>query len=215
MPEAGGAAIGGDAAVVGREVVLRILGGDPALQRVAVQADRVLRGTGPPGLADARALGDAHLRLDDVDAGDLLGHGVLDLDARIDLDEVESSAVGIHQELDGAGVRVTGGAAELQRRLAERGALRVVQIRGRRPLDHLLVAPLHRAVALEQVDQVAVAVAEELHLDVAGALDQLLQVDLVVAEGGLGLATALADLLLQLLRPRSGACRARRRPSWP
>ena len=34
------------------------------------------------------ALGDADLRLDDVDAGDDFGHGVLDLDARIDLDEV-------------------------------------------------------------------------------------------------------------------------------
>ena len=49
------------------------------------------------------ALGDADLRLDDVDAGDHLGDGVLDLDARIDLDEVELAGVGIHQELDRAG----------------------------------------------------------------------------------------------------------------
>ena len=58
----------------------------------------------------ARALGDADLRLDDVDAGDLLGHRVLDLDARIDLDEVEFAGVGIHQELDGAGADIVGGA---------------------------------------------------------------------------------------------------------
>jgi hypothetical protein len=49
------------------------------------------------------ALADADLRLDDVDAGDLLGDRVLDLDARIDLDEVELAGVGVHQELDRAG----------------------------------------------------------------------------------------------------------------
>jgi hypothetical protein len=39
---------------------------------------------------------------------------------------------------------------------------------GRRLLDHLLVAALQRAVALEQVDRIAVvAVAEHLHLDMA------------------------------------------------
>ena len=51
----------------------------------------------------AAALGDADLRLDDVDAGHLLGDRVLDLDARIDLDEVEGAGIGIHQELDRAG----------------------------------------------------------------------------------------------------------------
>jgi hypothetical protein len=43
-----------------------------------------------------------------------------------------------------------------------------------------------------------VLVAEDLHLDVAGAQDHLLEVALAVAEGGLGLAPALADLLLKL-----------------
>ena len=38
---------------------------------------------------------------------------------------------------------------------------------------------------------VAVRVAEHLHLDMAGALDQLFEIDLVLAEGGLGLALAL------------------------
>jgi hypothetical protein len=46
---------------------------------------------------------DMDLRLDDVDAGHLLGDRVLHLDARIDLDEVELAGVGIHQEFDRAG----------------------------------------------------------------------------------------------------------------
>ena len=49
------------------------------------------------------ALGDPDLRLDDVEPGDL-GHRVLDLDARIDLDEVELAGIGVHQEFDRAGV---------------------------------------------------------------------------------------------------------------
>ena len=53
--------------------------------------------------AEVAALGDPDLRLDDVEAGDDLGDGVLDLDPRVDLDEVERAGVGIHQELDRAG----------------------------------------------------------------------------------------------------------------
>ena len=50
-------------------------------------------------------------------------------------------------------------------------------------LDDLLVAALHRAVALAQMDDVAVVVGEHLELDVARPLEEFLHVDLVVAEG--------------------------------
>jgi hypothetical protein len=95
--EAGRAAIGGDAAVVGDEVLVGILGGDPALHGMAVQLDIVLRRNARFRRRRSHGRRDVDLRLDDVDAGDLLGHGVLDLDARIDLDEVEFAGVGIHQ----------------------------------------------------------------------------------------------------------------------
>ena len=54
-------------------------------------------------------------------------------------------------------------------------------------LPDLLVAALQRAVALAEMDGVALAVAEDLHLDVARLLEVLLDVDGVVAEGGPGL----------------------------
>src|SRR2546429_413539 len=44
--------------------------------------------------------------------------------------------------------------------LAERGR----EIPGRRDLDHLLMPPLHRAVALPQVNEVAVFIPQDLHL---------------------------------------------------
>ncbi len=106
--EAGRAAIGGDAAIVGDEVLLGIFGGDAALQRVAVQPDVLLRRHARFRRADGKAVEDVDLRLDDVDAGHLLGDGVLDLDARIDLDEVEFAGVGILQELDRAGADIGG-----------------------------------------------------------------------------------------------------------
>ena len=107
-------------------------------------------------------------------------------------------------------------AADLERRLAELRARRLIEIGRGRALDHLLVAALDRAVALEEMDQVAVRVAEDLHFDVARAAHQLLEVDLVLAEGGLRLALGGCDGVesLSSLFDRR-ACRARRRPRRP
>jgi hypothetical protein len=58
--------------------------------------------------------------------------------------------------------------------------------------------PLHRAVALVQVHGVAVGVGQDLHLDVLGPLDVLLQEDLAAPEGGGGLALGLHQELAQL-----------------
>ena len=128
------------------------------------------------------------------DTGDRLADGVLHLDAGVDFDEVERAGVRVHQELGGAGTEVRGGAGEAYRRGAQRLACRLVEVGRGRPLHHLLVAPLHRAVALEEMDHVAVGVAYQLHLDMAGAAHQLLQEDLVAAEGGLRLAAPGRDL---------------------
>ena len=57
-------------------------------------------------------------------------------------------------------------------------------------LQHLLVAALQRAIALAEMDGVAPAVAEHLDFDVARPLQIFFQIDRVVAEGGLGFASA-------------------------
>ena len=79
----------------------------------------------------------------------------------------------------------------------------VVEVRRRRALDHLLVAALHRAVAFEEMDDRAMLVGEDLHLDMTGALDQLLEIDVVLAEGGLRLALCCRDVADER-RPRRG-----------
>ena len=64
----------------------------------------------------------------------------------------------------------------------ERAALLGREARCWRLLDHLLVTPLHRAVALEQVHDLAVPVAEDLRLDMPWSRQIALQKDPIVAE---------------------------------
>ena len=65
---------------------------------------------------EARARGEEDLGLDEVDAGDFLRDGVLDLEAGIGLDEDEGlgagTAGGVDQEFEGAEVAVADGAGE-------------------------------------------------------------------------------------------------------
>src|SRR5207248_11693991 len=76
----------------------------------------------------------------------------------------------------------------------------LVYRRRRRLLDQLLVAPLDRAVALAEMDDVAVRVREHLHLDVARVDDQLLDVDVRVREVRLPLPPRALERLLPLRR---------------
>ena len=73
--------------------------------------------------------------------------------------------------------------------------------RRRALLDHLLVAALDRALALAEVDHVAVMVAEDLDFDVAGALDQAFDVDFGAAEGALGFAGGVAEGGFEVVLP--------------
>jgi hypothetical protein len=53
--------------------------------------------------------------LHEVDAGDVLGHRVLDLNARIHFDEVELAGRDVFEEFDGAGVLITDGSTDRER----------------------------------------------------------------------------------------------------
>jgi hypothetical protein len=134
------------------------------------------------------ALRDLDLAAHQVDAGDHLGDGVLHLDARIHFDEVPGAGIGIHQELHGSGVVIAGGARQLDGGFGQRAADGIVEAHGGRHFHHLLMPPLHGAIALIEVQQVAGAIAQDLHLDVAGALDVALQKHRIVAERRAGLA---------------------------
>ena len=194
--------------VVGRQDA-RVLGlrrrrdGDAALHGPVFGLDGRLREHGAdvaPG-RDGRerlAPGDAQLTAHEVDARRELRDRVLDLDARVDLHEegprgrvVEAPA---DEELDGARVGVARGPRQVQGARRERAPQLLAQVARRAPLDDLLVPPLHGAVALEEVDAVAVRVPEHLDLEVLGVLDELLDEDARVPEGRRGLARAALEV---------------------
>ena len=97
--------------------------------------------------------------------GHELGHRMLDLEARVQLHEVEA-ALWAEEELEGAGVPVPrcrharSTAASISSRSARRDRRRG------RFLDQLLVTALDRALALAERENAALPVREDLHLDV-------------------------------------------------
>ncbi len=108
------------------------------------------------------------------------------------------SVAALDQELDGAGALVADRLRERHRRFAHLLAQRRAHARRRRLLDDLLVAPLQRAVALEEMHDVAVAVAEHLHLDVARLHHDLFDQHASIAERALGLALRRRQQLRQI-----------------
>ena len=137
---------------------------------------------------------------------------MFDLEARVHFDEVEPIVVR-QEELDRSGVHVADRRGSFAGCPGEPGAHRGSEAGGRRLLDHFLVSPLQGAVALEQVDRAAVAVGEDLHLDVAGPRHQLLDQEATVPEGGFRLARCRIERLAQfgfgIDAPQSPAAAAR------
>ena len=116
---------------------------------------------------------------------------MLHLDAGVDFNKIEA-AVGRDQKLHRAGIDIAdilhepdGGGADFSAQLFR-------QAPGRRHLHQLLMAPLHGAVPLEQMDDIALPVTEKLHFDVFRTDQQFFQVNLVTAEGSGGFRFGLA-----------------------
>ena len=96
----------------GQEAAAGVLAVDPELDGVRVRLG--------VGVVEALAVGDAELLADEVDAGDLLGDRVLDLEAGVDLEEGDVPVLA-DEELAGAGADVAG---LVQDRLGRRGPAR-------------------------------------------------------------------------------------------
>ena len=76
----------------------------------------------------------------------------------------------------------------------------VVSVEARRGalLDQLLVATLHRALALAERKHMALLIGHNLHLNVVRRRDELLHVALAVAKNGLALGTRLDERLCRI-----------------
>src|SRR5690606_17368838 len=105
----------------------------------------------------------------------------------------------VHEELERASVRVLHGPGGIDHGRPQLAALPVGQGRRWRLLDQLLVAALNRTLALAEVHDVAVVIAEHLDLDMPRRLDVLLEVHVADAKGRFGLAHRGPERLGQVL----------------
>ena len=152
-----------------------------------------------PEVGQGLAGRDPHLRLHQVDVGDLLGHGVLDLDPRVHLDE------------DVVARRGRAGTPPCRRcgsrspgRTARRPRTSAPRIAGSRLGAGAISTTFWWRRCTEQSRSkrwitLPCAVGEDLHLDVPRVDHRLLDEDRRVAEGALGLAHADLDRLAQVL----------------
>ena len=69
---------------------------------------------------------------------------------------------------------------------------------GRGFLKHFLVSPLERAIALPQMDRVAIAIAKYLKFNVARIAEIFFKINRRIAERGLGLGACLEHLRFKL-----------------
>ncbi|MCY1213453.1 hypothetical protein D9M72_252340 [compost metagenome] len=133
------------------------------------------------------ATGNANLPGHQVEAGDGFGDRVLHLQAGVHFHEEEVATL-IQQEFHGAGTDVADGLGGAHGGFTHGAAQFRRQAGGGRFFDDFLVAALDGAVALVEVQAVAVAVGEHLDFHVARLEDVLLHQHARVAEGGLGFA---------------------------
>jgi hypothetical protein len=94
--------------------------------------------------------------------------GMLDLDAGVHLDEVELAI--LIEKLEGARAAIADPLAGVHAGLADAAALRRRDAGRGRFLDDFLMAALHGAVALAQMNGVAVGVGQHLDFDMAGMI---------------------------------------------
>src|SRR5574343_1885246 len=154
-----------------------IFGVDAAFDGVATEFDITLL------VAQLLAEGDANLFLDDIDAGNGLGHRMLALDAGIHLDEVELTV--FVQEFEGPGTTVADLAAGIGTKFANAADQTGRDMRCRRFFDHFLMTTLHGAVTLAQINRILVLVGQHLDFHVARVFQEFFHVDRRIAESRL------------------------------
>ncbi len=192
-----------------RAEALGVLGVDPAFDGMAGEADLGL------AIAERGAVGDAQLLAHDVDAADHLADRMLDLKPRVHLDEKEFAV--LVEKFEGAGAAIAERRASHRRRARRSGSRSVgVERRRRRFLEHLLMRALQRAVALAEMNDAALAVAEDLDLDMPRPVEIMFEIDLAAPEKRHPPRAARSAAYGRVRRGRGRpSCRGRRRPPPP
>ena len=177
----------------GQEVVVGVFGANAGLDGMALDAQLVLT------QRQRLATGHTQLPLDQVQASDGFGHRVLHLQAGVHLHEKELHGFGLvisrllDDKFDCARAHIVHRFGRRHRSSAHLRTQGFGHAGGRGFFEHLLVAALHRAVALKQIYAIALRVAKHLDLDVAWALHILFDQHRIAAKAVEGFALATRE----------------------
>jgi hypothetical protein len=143
------------------------------------------------------ASGDGDLQFDEIEAGDLLGDRMLDLEAGVHFEKIKIE-IGVDEKFDGACVGVSACARETDGGIAHLFAEVGSHDRRRCFFDHFLVAALDGAFAFAERDDAAVMVGENLDFDVVRLFEIFFEVESGIAESvqrfGAGVAVGGCEL---------------------
>ena len=128
---------------------------------------------------------DPDLLLYQVKAGYALGNRMLNLQPGVHFQEVVIF-VFIDEEFDRTGVAVADMVGQGQGVIADFLTFFVGKVQRRRDFDHFLVTTLNRAVALVEVDNIAMIITENLHFNMFWIFNKLLKKHCRVAKCCLG-----------------------------
>ena len=184
--------------VVRRKVVCRVLGGHAALQGSAVQRHRFLLRQRKRCFVQLVTLCDQNLRAHQVDAGHHFRDRVLHLNTRIHLDEIPVSRIHVVEKFHRARIAIAGFARQFDCRVAKLRANAGGEVCGGRNLDNLLVAPLYGAIAFVKMQQVAMMIAKDLHLEMPRARQILFQEHGSVSESRVRFTTGFFEQRIEL-----------------
>ena len=178
---AAAAAVGDELARIRHEIVQRVFRSDTALDGFAPDADLVLLRNAHFRAVDAVALRNADLALDDIDPRNGFRNGMFHLDTGVYFNKIEL-VISRNQKFHGAGADVIHIFHQLHRRVADPLPQFRLHEGGRSHLHHLLVTALHGAVALVQVHDLALFVAQDLHFNMFRVFQIFFQINLIVAK---------------------------------
>ena len=108
---------------------------------------------------------------------------MLDLDTRVDLDEVVPAHL-VNKELSGTGIPVVHTLCQLDGVREDCFPDLLRKVSSRSDFDDFPMTPLDGTVALEEMNDVAVSVGEDLDFDVARAFKETFYEDGTVSKGG-------------------------------
>ena len=161
------------------------------LKGVAVPADVILpEAQRFPG-------GNSDLFSHQVQAGHPLGNRMLNLEAGVDLQEIEMAGV-VENELHGSGIVIAGGSGHGQRSL--RHLLPQGLGHGRRGslFDYFLIAALNGAFPFAKMDDIPGSVTQNLDFHMVGTFEKTLDIDRAFGKGRFGFALRRRQGLDQL-----------------